>query len=842
MSDPGGTCGCCVGIRAMTPQRHQNRPGLPAISYRTGRHNDFVASMRTELSRSAAHPTLANLRTRDDDDPTIALIDAWAMACDVLTFYTERLAAESYLRTATEQSSLQELGRLVAYRLAPGAAAETPLAFALEAPPGPVAPVTPTPGSVPPAVPASVLLPLGLRVQSVPGPGQRPQTFETVEQIEARPGWNAMQVVRTRFVPPHLNQRAAWFAGTDAAIVPGQAILLASDDLVGDKWDVRLVTEVRPDLAADRTYVRWDRGLGSQNPVNRPADAPDAYVLRKRLRVFGHQAPMWDAMDPNFQVNYSGPTNGNDWPGFQSTRADRDGNVIVDLDGSHPDVVEGSWVVLSQEDDTFYREMYKVIGRSELSRAEFAVSGPVTRLVLQGEWHAFGSPREVTVLAVGHRLSIVEEPDPNDVAGVEVAVEGDATAMEPGRRLIMMGRTPGGSPQAQLLALDRTDPAPAGPDGPRTTLTLRTPPVPGFARADCAVLGNVSLATHGETVTEILGSGDARRGFQSFPLHQSPLTYVQASTPSGVASTLTVRVADVAWQELPSLYGTTATDRVFTTSPRPDGGLDVLFGDGSFGRRLPTNSQNVRATYRKGLGSEGNLCPGTLAQLLDRPLGLSGVTNPLPAVGGADPESASRARASIPLPVRTLGRAVSLRDYSDFALAFAGVGLAEASVLPLRGGRTIVVTITGPEGTEAASTTIARLGGTLHEQGDPHVLVAVVPHTDVRFRLALKIAVDPSRERPVVFAAVEAALRAAYAPTARRLGQSVHRSEVIAVAASIPGVVAIDLDRMYRTAVPRLDDQLVAAPTRVGPDGEPHGVELLALADGPLDWVQVMTS
>ena len=43
----------------------------------------------------------------------------------MLAFYNERLAQESYLRTARERISLQELGRLIGYRLRPGVAAET---------------------------------------------------------------------------------------------------------------------------------------------------------------------------------------------------------------------------------------------------------------------------------------------------------------------------------------------------------------------------------------------------------------------------------------------------------------------------------------------------------------------------------------------------------------------------------------------------------------------------------------------------------------------------------------------------------------------------------------------
>ena len=37
----------------------------------------------------------------DAGDFSIALLDAWSMAADVLTFYQERIANEAYLRTAS---------------------------------------------------------------------------------------------------------------------------------------------------------------------------------------------------------------------------------------------------------------------------------------------------------------------------------------------------------------------------------------------------------------------------------------------------------------------------------------------------------------------------------------------------------------------------------------------------------------------------------------------------------------------------------------------------------------------------------------------------------------------
>ncbi|MFE7804675.1 baseplate J/gp47 family protein [Streptomyces sp. NPDC057430] len=854
-----GTCGCCSGTSARTPGTLGNRPGLTEIAYRSGVHGDFRSSMVTALS-DASRPQLARLLTRDPGDPTIAMIDAWAVVCDVLTFYNERLVNESYLRTATERVSLQELGRLVAYRLGPGVAAETHLAFSLEKPPqaGQPTGLPPDPGLIPPAPPTAVDLASGLRVQSVPGPGERPQLFETVEELSARAEWNALPVVPTKPYPPVKRSVDAWFDGDALPVRTGDAILFASDDLAHDRWDVRLVTAVEPDPPHRRTYVRWDRGLGSDAPYNEPAARPEAFVLRKRLRVFGHNAPVWRAMNAGFRHGYviavgEGHEDDKDWPKFDAVTElseFREVVTVVDLDGSQPDVVVGSWVVLSQEHvdqhTSFYRELFKVVDRTEFSRAEFAVSGTVTRLTLKGEQRASGgthadgyqfkTPRDVTVFAVSEPLTVVEAPDTTPVTTRDFLVEGDATAMLPGRRLVLSGRLDGGTeePAAEVVVLHSVR-----PEGDRTVVELTKPPLHHYERATAVLFGNVVKATHGETVQQVLGDGDARRPFQSMPLLHGPLTHVRADTPQGFASTLTVRADEVAWRELPTLYGAEAGDRVFITRDEPDGSVVVAFGDGARGARLPSGSHNVRATYRKGTGVAGNLPADRLSQLMDRPLGVKAATNPVAADGGVDPEDEGHARNSMPLATRTLGRAVSLRDYADFALAFAGVSLARADVLRLRTGRTIVVSVCGPHGAAAPDATVAHLTAALRRYGDPLARVEVLPARQARFRLALKVRVDPAREAKTVLATVETALRIAYAPLLRGLATPVHRSQVVAVAASVPGVVAVDLDLLYRDR-PGLERRLVAAEAAVDTHGRAVAAELLALSEAPFDRLQEM--
>ena len=190
MNDQTDDCGCCAGIDAETPKPLDNRPALPAINYRVGAHSDFKESMRARLS-STDYPALANLTARDDADFGIALCDAAAVVLDVLSFYQERIANENYLRTARERRSILELAELIGYELAPGVAASTHLAFTLQEAPG-----------LPSASVEPVTIPIGTRVQSVPGPDEEAQSFETVEAVEARVEWNAMPAQTSRVWQP----------------------------------------------------------------------------------------------------------------------------------------------------------------------------------------------------------------------------------------------------------------------------------------------------------------------------------------------------------------------------------------------------------------------------------------------------------------------------------------------------------------------------------------------------------------------------------------------------------------------------------------------------------------
>ncbi len=374
-------------------------------------------------------------------------------------------------------------------------------------------------------------------------------------------------------------------------------------------------------------------------------------------------------------------------------------------------------------------------------------------------------------------------------------------------------------------------------------LTLTPPLAHSYERASFSFNANLAHATHGETVEEILGSGDAGQAFQKFQLKQPPLTYVSASNPSGAASTLEVRVNDVSWDEAETLFERAPKEHVFISRHDDDGKTAVQFGDGKTGARLPSGVNNLRVKYRKGIGIEGLVKAGQLSMLLSRPLGVKGVTNPLAAGGAQDPEQIADARANAPLRVLTLERVVSLRDYQDFARAFGGIAKALASWTWDGRNRGVLVTVAGPAGAAVPpeGATYQNLLKAMRAAGDPFVALQVKSYRPAFFRFAGKVKIDPAYEPDLVLAQVELALRNRFAFARREFAQPVMLSEVIAAMQAVAGVIAVDIDKLYRSDKAATLEQRLLADGPVTPaNGTLQAAELLTLDAAPLDQLGVM--
>jgi predicted phage baseplate assembly protein len=248
------SCGCCEGVQKHTPVPTENRPGLEALLYRVGTHGAFLETMKARLGSMVVeaegadgqtietfHP-LRKLTTRDASDPSIALLDGWATVADVLTFYQERIANEGYLRTATERRSILELAHLIGYTLRPGVSATVYLAYTLEDPQ--VLPVE---------------IEAGALAQSVPGPGELPQSFETSESLTAQREWNNLQV---RLTQPQLITldnallvEKMYVAGINTNLRTGDTLLLVFNESGADSV-IRRVASIETQFEDNRTEIR----------------------------------------------------------------------------------------------------------------------------------------------------------------------------------------------------------------------------------------------------------------------------------------------------------------------------------------------------------------------------------------------------------------------------------------------------------------------------------------------------------------------------------------------------------------------------------------------------------
>ena len=333
-------------------------------------------------------------------------------------------------------------------------------------------------------------------------------------------------------------------------------------------------------------------------------------------------------------------------------------------------------------------------------------------------------------------------------------------------------------------------------DTVHSTLVLANDLAYCYKRETVRLYGNVVNATHGETRAEVLGSGDGSAAFQRFTLKQSPLTYVAATTPSGVESTLKVYVNDIRWHEAEHLAGLQRTDRRFITHANDQGEVAIVFGDGQRGARLPTGVENVRAVYRTGIGQAGNVAAEQISLLATRPLGLKGVINPLPASGGADRETHDQARRNAPLGVKVLDRLVSVRDHEDFARAFAGIGKASATRLSDGRQQLVHLTIAGADDIPIAESSdlYRHLLQALHRFGDPQQPIRV----EVRELILLIISAGVRLMPDYLWESVESQIRAsvldAFSFERRELGQDALLSEAISTIQHVPGVSYVDVD------------------------------------------------
>ncbi|MGW2512674.1 putative baseplate assembly protein [Streptomyces scopuliridis] len=494
---------------------------------------------------------------------------------------------------------------------------------------------------------------------------------------------------------------------------------------------------------------------------------------------------------------------------------------VLPLDSVQDGITVGSWVALERPrkgaegpdgipgDKRLAFLTTRVTAVRTAVYTDYGITGRGTELTLADPWldeHdvLLSTIRDTTVHAGGEALRLADEPLGEDVHGNELELAELYDGLRPGRHLIVSGErtdiphTAGvrGTELAVIAAVEQTlDPQLPG-DHVHTKLTLTTDLAYRYRRDTVRVQGNVVPASHGESRDEPIGSGDADRINQTFALWQSPLTWLPADNPLGATPTLEVRVDGLLWHAVDSLAGRGPRERVYVTGTAADGRTTVTFGDGVHGARLPSGHENVRARYRFGTGSAANVPADRITQAVTRPLGVTAVTNPQPATGGADADGPGLTRRTIPLAVAALDRLVSVRDYEDFARSRAGIGRAAAREIFDGRRRVLHMTVAGVDDIAIAedSEVLRALRSSLARYGDSRLPVRVDVRELVLLLLAARVKVARDHTWSVVEPRLRQALLTEFGSGRRELGQPARMSDVLATAHRVPGVDYVDVD------------------------------------------------
>ncbi len=799
VGNPICSCGLFVHPRVIT-----NPPGLATIAYRGGDYTSFRHALllarpgETQLTRTIATDQVQSIwRPTAQGDLAVQMIEWWAYLCDVLTFYNERVANESYLGTADLPESVSRLVTLLGYRPRPGIGA-TGLLAAL------------TTGVKP------VNLPAAFQLQSKPGPGQQPQVFELGAAVTLTPaigaaGTSAVQGAAAIANPTQPPQLAA-----GSVLLKGVVSTITSDDellLLHNQW-----------LGADRDYA-----VVKVTSVS-PEKDPDGNTHTRVLFTIPNGAGLpSDASPANYRLLRSGQST-HLYPYVSATTIAR-GEETVDLASIARQIQVGDPILFAdpRPNASNSPQLVSVTAYTEViyyannpsdpsqppSQPSFSYSGaplqpgipiPHTQLMFSPGLDSTWDKTAVQLLYAWKEVGQLMDT-PATMVGGSGASNGSTLTLRPGSSF------PAGV--TNVLVQDANGNGVAGTVSGLTVQLDASVPHPAPLVPPLQALFNLLAVTRGKTLaSEVLGSGNALVAGQDFVLQKSPVTYLQdpkSITGDDYSSTVRVWVNQLQWSEVRSLYGQPPGARVFVTREDEQGNTHVVFGDGQNGSRLPTGVNNVVASYRYGSGA-GVPSAGSLTVLLQPQPGLRSILNPVPVGGGADPDPPAKVRQFAPRSVLTLGRAISIDDFETVALQTPGVTRAKAALQfnPQTQRPSVTVWV----GDDQSAGTAARAA--FAAAADPNRQPKVVAALPKAITLNLTIVYDRRHVPQTVQDAVRAALidpdTGLFGINVVAIGQVFYDSQIYAACLSVPGVVSVH-SLQFQLAAPPSTDPIQATTT-----------------------------
>jgi len=462
------------------------------------------------------------------------------------------------------------------------------------------------------------------------------------------------------------------------------------------------------------------------------------------------------------------------------------------LDGSPGDLADGDWVIA--ETSSGNKAAYITELHEDKKSFELKLSRTLTNIeTLFGDFELDLRPLDYAVNETAV-FETASEFRSDSHSHIPLQLDEIPELLEIGRQLIIAGKS-----EAMLVTLKAVD---------RAAKRIKVEPaIPGsepggtgtsgnYSRHETTLYGNVVNAGHGERQGEkILGSGDAAKSQQRFDFALEEVSFVaDSSFPSGVRAALEITVENRTWKQVAVLSDSDPEDPHYVVRMNEDATLNIGFGDGQHGRRLPTGANNVRIQYRVGVGLAGNLTPLSLKKAVKPHHLIDNVVQSIESSGGNSMEDVTAMRENAPASVLTLERAVSLADFTHLATSNSSVWQARAIRLqPGMARKDKIEVVVVPAGGGALGTLQETLQSTLTQHALPSVAVSVTLFKRVILNLTITIRVKREEYDPEFIAEdLRQALFETFALKQVKLGEPLFRSQVIEVAEGVEGVENCD--------------------------------------------------
>lgn len=209
----------------------------------------------------------------------------------------------------------------------------------------------------------------------------------------------------------------------------------------------------------------------------------------------------------------------------------------------------------------------------------------------------------------------------------------------------------------------------------RYWLRCRIADTSGYASApvvDMIATNTVPASNLATVRTEYLGQSGGRPA-ETFTLSHTPVEVTSLALDVVTTDGVTSR-----WTRVDDFLSSPPDDPVYTVDPASG---KITFGDGRAARILPDGANVTAAIYRYGGGAAGNVGIGAIATVATHVEGVTGVTNPRPAVGGADAQTVEELAGLAPAILRAGQRTVTGTDFVSQAMQ--GGDVAKATAVPL---------------------------------------------------------------------------------------------------------------------------------------------------------------